>query len=76
MIVDAATALLVGSSVIDTAFGVAACVLRARGWGESSNDRERAVVLGMVAGDDGDVGDHLGHAGHGDVSEEGAREFM
>ena len=44
----------------------------ARGWGESSNDSERAVV----AGDDGDVGDHLGHAGHGDVSEEGARAFM
>ena len=75
MIVGATAALLLGSSVIVAAFGVAACALRARGWGESSNDSERAVVLGMVAGDDDDMGDHLGHAGHGDVSEEGARAF-
>ena len=59
MIVGAAAALLVGSSVIVAAFGVAVCALLARGWGESSNDRERAVVLGMGAGDAGDMGDHL-----------------
>lgn len=76
VIVGAAAALLFFSSVIITAFGVAVCVLRARGWGESSNDRERAVVEEMGAGDDGEQGIHLGHAGHGDVSDEGARALM
>ena len=76
MIVDATAALLVGASVMVTVFEVAVCALRDRGWGESSNDRERAVVLGMDAGDDGDMGNHLGQVGHGEMSEEGARALM
>ena len=69
--------VIVGVVVVVVAVVVICCddvaeALRARGWGESSNDRERAVEWGMGVVNAGDMGDHLGQAGHGDVGDEGA----